>query len=808
MAVTVHVGDKSFDTYALLDDGSQSTLLRREFFDKMGVKGKPKKILETTVKDDPQPVTVDELSMVVSARDGTNSLEIKSVLVQPTDMFNMPSRPRVEANSGKTYSHLQGLEFDAVKAEDISLLIGCNAPKAHLYDATRTGGDEDPIAIRTRFGWTLFGPSVCNTERGNMHCSAMLTDEVMDQAMESFWENEDPPTIFTNKLAISSTGDPLHEAVEMFWQQEHCGILPQKDVAMSREDMDALEEMDKKTKLVNNRYEVPMLWADPNPSLPPNLPMAKRRYPSILRKQRMSPDFHKKCKVVIDGYLKADPPQARKMTAEEASKTSSKTWTLPTHPVVHPNKPDKVRLCNDAAAEFGGISLNKSLVTGPDLLNRLVGVLMRCRVGEVAIAADIEAMFHQVRVSPEDADALRFLWKEDITTDDPPDTYQMLVHIFGAKCSPTCANYALQRTARDNYKKFNSLTYSTVINAFYVDDLLKSVESDAVAITLAKELKEMLKCGGFRLCKFTSNSPGVLAALPESDVSSSSTISIGEEGEKVERALGIGWDTKTDVFTYTTQFKEAPMTKKGILSVTSSLFDPMGFLVPFLLLAKILLQALWRLGYSWDEEINETLKSRWRKWLKSAEKVSRVRINRQYVPLRDRRITEIQLHVFCDASEDAYGAVAYVRYSFKNGEHACALVMAKSRLAPIKTVTLPRLELEGARCGARLARLILQELDLPIERVQYWSDSTLTLQYIKNRRHRMKSRVANRVTEICETSSPEEWTHIPGTINPADLLTRGVSDPEKLMTNRWFIGPQYLEKDEEEWPTLTVQDLD
>ena len=277
VAVTVHVGDKSFDTYALLDDGSQSTLLRREFFDKMGVKGKPKKILETTVKDDPQPVTVDELSMVVSARDGTNSLEIKSVLVQPTDMFNMPSRPRVEANSGKTYSHLQGLEFDAVKAEDISLLIGCNAPKAHLYDATRTGGDEDPIAIRTRFGWTLFGPSVCNTERGNMHCSAMLTDEVMDQAMESFWENEDPPTIFTNKLAISSTGDPLHEAVEMFWQQEHCGILPQKDVAMSREDMDALEEMDKKTKLVNNRYEVPMLWADPNPSLPPNLPMAKRR---------------------------------------------------------------------------------------------------------------------------------------------------------------------------------------------------------------------------------------------------------------------------------------------------------------------------------------------------------------------------------------------------------------------------------------------------------------------------------------------------------------------------------------------------
>ena len=124
---------------------------------------------------------------------------------------------------------------------------------------------------------------------------------------------------------------------------------------------------------------------------------------------------------------------------------------------------------------------------------------------------------------------MRFLWKEDITSNDPPDTYQMLVHIFGAKCSPTCAIYALQRTARDNQEKYNALTYSTVINAFYVDDLLKSVDSEEVATTLAKELKEMLKCGGFRLCKFTSNRPAVLASLPKSDVSSSSTISIGEE---------------------------------------------------------------------------------------------------------------------------------------------------------------------------------------------------------------------------------------------------------------------------------------
>ena len=206
--------------------------------------------------------------------------------------------------------------------------------------------------------------------------------------------------------------------------------------------------------------------------------------------------------------------------------------------------------------------------------------------------------------------------------------------------------------------------------------------------------------------------------------------------------------------------------------------------------------------------MDEELQLQWRKWLESTTKLSSIKIKRQYVITKDKRVSEVQLHVFSDASEDAFGAVAYVRLSFKDGSHQCALVMSKSRLAPIKTVTLPRLELDAARCGARLARLVVHEIDLPIQRVKYWSDSTLTLQYVKNKRHRMKSRVANRVTEILETSDPEQWDHVPGEINPADLLTRGVADPTKLLSNHWFHGPEFLEKDEEDWPTLEIAHLD
>ena len=152
--------------------------------------------------------------------------------------------------------------------------------------------------------------------------------------------------------------------------------------------------------------------------------------------------------------------------------------------------------------------------------------------------------------------------------------------------------------------------------------------------------------------------------------------------------------------------------------------------------------------------------------------------------------------------------MAYVRFSFKGGGHKCSFVMSKSRIAPLKVITLPRLELSSARIGARLSKLVVHEIGLPIEKIQYWSDSTITLQYIKNKKHRLRVFEANRVSDIHEISEPEQWNKIDGSINPADLLTRGVLDPKKLMLNRWFEGPEQLEKDEETWDGALVDELD
>ena len=599
----------------------------------------------------------------------------------------------------------------------------------------------------------------------------------------------------------------LHNALEKFWRMEHCGILPQKDTVMSTEDIKALETLERDTKLLEgNRLEAPMLWKNPEVKLPDSHPLALKRFGFLERKLRSDSDLHEKVNAIVTSYLSAVPPYARKMSPEEAKKRGPRTWHLPTFPIIHPRK--KVRLVNDAAAEFKGTSLNNELVTGPDLLSSLVGVLMRLRKHAVAIGADVEAMFHQIRVTKEDADSLRFFWKEDINADGPPDTYQMDVHMFGAKCSPTVANYALQKTARDNAHKFGPETLESALKSFYVDDLLKSVRTVDEAITLSKELMSMLKLGGFRLTKFLSNRREVLEALPQSEISASAIMSI-DEGDKLEkpvRALGVSWDTKDDAFFFTFSVDETPMTKKGIVSTTNSFYDPMGWLLPFLLIARLLIQELWRRQYGWDEEIDESLAKQWSKWLESAKLLTKIRIPRWYIR-SDKPVAEIQLHIFCDASELAYGSVAYLRYTFKEGGNSCALVMSKSRLAPIKTVTLPRLEMCAAQAGARLNHLIVHEIDLPIERVQFWSDSTLVLQYLNNTRHRMKVFVANRVTEILTHSDATQWKHLPGVDNPADLLTRGIANPEKLQTSMWYSCADFLMKEESEWPGSSGEEL-
>ena len=205
-------------------------------------------------------------------------------------------------------------------------------------------------------------------------------------------------------------------------------------------------------------------------------------------------------------------------------------------------------------------------------------------------------MFHHVKVLPKDADALRFLWWND-SLDQPPVDYQMLVHIFGATSSPCCANKALKQTAEDNKARLCPEAVKTIQKNFYVDDLLKSVATTESAITLANQLVRVLKECGFRLTKFTSNSNKVLRVFPQEELANPS-INLDLHELPIGRTLGLHWVALADNLQFKVAPTNKPPAKRGILSTVSSLFDPLGFLGPFLLPAKVILQQLWRIDAS------------------------------------------------------------------------------------------------------------------------------------------------------------------------------------------------------------------
>ncbi|KAK3731809.1 hypothetical protein QZH41_007624 [Actinostola sp. cb2023] len=371
-----------------------------------------------------------------------------------------------------------------------------------------------------------------------------------------------------------------------------------------------MKQMESSVRKVDGHYEVGMLWKSTEPWLPDNRQMAEARLQSLKRKLERNEHLHRKYRdfmnnLVAKGY-------ARKLTAKEAGKPSKKTWYLPHHAVFHPQKKDKVRVMFDAAALYNGVSLNNQLNQGPDLSNSLLGILLRFREEPIAFVADIEGMFNQVKVPPEDSEALWFLWWES-GLEEQPSEFQMTTHIFGATDSPSCANYCLKRAAEDNKERYSETVVITVKNDFYVDDLVKSVKTEEAAKSLAIEITTLLGESGFRLTKWMSNSREVLAAIPEGE-RAKPTLDLDLDNPPIQRTLGVQWDVEKDAFLFMINEPNKPPTKRGILSAVSSLYDPIGFVSPVLLEAKKILQRLWKLNLGWDDPIPEELQHHWNKW--------------------------------------------------------------------------------------------------------------------------------------------------------------------------------------------------
>ena len=366
--------------------------------------------------------------------------------------------------------------------------------------------------------------------------------------------------------------------------------------------------MEGTTRLKNGRYEVGLLWRNKDPVLPNNRTQAEKRLQQLKKWFQRDPAFAEQYKEVMNDYI--DKGYAVKLSEEEAARTSNRTWYLPHHGVVNPNK-SNVRVVYDAAAEYGGTSLNKELLQGLQLNDSLVGVLFWFRKDEVAVASDIESMFHRVACLEEDTDALRFLWWSE-GMNEPPSDHKITVHLFGKADSPCIAAYALKRAATDSDTTDNDNVCEEQVREiirknFYVDDCLFSVPATERAIKTALNLVQLLRKGNFRLTKFVSNKKKVLAAIPAEERTNKN---LDLDKLPIERALGVQWDIETDNFGVKISLTPKQLddnTRRGCLSMISSTFDPLGMVGPVLLPAKRVVQKTWQLKLHWDETLPEDL---------------------------------------------------------------------------------------------------------------------------------------------------------------------------------------------------------
>lgn len=553
--------------------------------------------------------------------------------------------------------------------------------------------------------------------------------------------------------------------------------------------------MDDSIKLDSDGHYVIDLPLKENFDLPNNRGQVYRIFEYLLRKfngnENLFKDYNDFMTMMMkNGFMEQVPD----------NELDQKAWYLTHHSVYHKQK-KKIRVVFNCSLRYNGVSLNDALHQGPDLANKLVGVLLRFRQEPVAFMADIEKMFYQVKVSENHRDNLRFLWIDPLTK--KTTEFRLTVHVFGATSSPSVANYALKRTTTDN-ESYSEDAKAAVARNFYVDDLLYSIDTDTRAANLLAEVKTLVSNGGFNLTSVVSNSDILMKLYSDNNniLCSSKYKEIPSNTDSF--ALGLIWSVQTDKLKFKINSEEKPLTRRGILSTIHGIYDPLGLSGPAVIPAKKIFQDTCQQQLEWDSVLPLELRERWLQWTKDLPLLSNYEIDRACKPSAAKNI---QLHYFSDGSEVAYGSIAYVRFELENGKIHCSPVMAKARLTPIRNTafrTIPRIELNGAKLSIILKQVLNEELDYKIDEEIFWTDSCTVLHYLNNNDKQYTRFVANRIGFILNNSHKQQWRFVPGTKNIADHISRGLSIPKFVSLQNWKTGPDFLWKTTEHWPN---QDL-
>ncbi|XP_063389660.1 uncharacterized protein LOC134675379 [Cydia fagiglandana] len=650
------------------------------------------------------------------------------------------------------WSHTRNLSLadpDFARPAPVDLLLNAQVFVSSLLPGIRRGEPGQPTLLKTIYGWVVMG----ECDESQLTSSALVSSR-----------NNNKHCFFVSSPSQILS---LDDSIKKFWELENVSS-PTKPF-VSEEDQRCEDYFrEKYYRNEEGRFVVPLPFVDPTnkPTFLNSREIALKRFTSLERKLNSNPEFKRAYVEFMNDY----ESRGHLEEVEPPSTSEGHFYYIPHHGILRDSVTTPLRVVFDASAKDANeTSLNATLLAGPKLQTNIFDLLTRFRWHAVVFTGDVRQMYRQILVPEEDAEFQRILWRPSAV--GPVRDYRLKTVTYGVSAAPFQALRTMAQLASDSAASYPG--GSTVLaRDIYVDDVVTGADSVEQARSLQAELTKILSSGGF-----------ISGSGPPTVVSS--------------------WRAFRLLISSTPNGR---CTKRSILSEIARIFDPLGFLSPVTFLAKYLMQLLWVSGVSWDGDVPESIRLEWQEFKTQLSSLSAVSVPRRLVGKFD----VLHLHGFCDASECGFCAVIYCRTVTEEGDVDVHLVCAKSKVAPLRKLSVPRLELLAAvllsDLMASLMALGLEALKPfhSVDRINAWSDSSVALTWIKSCPSKWKTFVANRVSHIQEIIPPDCWRHVRTGDNPADCGSRGLLPNDLVHHSNWWKGPSWLVLDKSDWPKSTL----
>lgn len=756
---------------ALLDFGSQVSIIRSDFANALGLKRHYCSVSLSGIGGSTTKVNNNFVVINFRSKNSADFIFSVSAVLLKTPTAYVSNRLGVSDNirfSDDGFSHMS----------QIDIIFGCDILGEIVQGEKITIRSGGPFALNTIFDYSVFGPTNSFSDTSSVNQVGLVDIQpnnynscvTLVEAIERFWRSEEPPSEIIK--------DPLDVECENFF-------------------------VGTTTRGSDGKYTVRLPLLPTRDGLGNSMQLALRRFRALEKRFDTQPVLRQKYIDFIREYIKLGHMQRSSFDAS----SGEEHYFLPHHGVFKSSDDtNKIRVVfNGSEPTTNGVSLNDCLYAGEKLQNDITKIILHFRFPFFVFTTDVRMMFRQTWIHPDDRRFQLVLWRE--RKDEPIEVYELTTNTYGLKSSPFIAIRCLHQLADDEGYKFpkaaNILRYTS-----YVDDLNGGADTIEEAIEIRNELLALMQTAGYELRKWSSNDPRILKDLPEDHCELPRNFD-NEDRFGCIKVLGIQWDPHTDSFTYRINIpQQKHVTRRTILSSLSKLFDPLGWICPVVFQAKLLLQSLLSLSdkkVEWDASAPPDLVDKWREFLSDLPNLTRISLPRCVKP---KDACTFSLHGFCDGSSAGYGANVYLRSCNELGDVSIQLLIAKSRVAPLKSrLTIPQLELNGA---VLLVTLLIQvyntfvnELSINIDETVCWCDSTIVLAWLRTPPHKLEVFQGNRVSKIINAKINLKWNHVPSDLNCADSASRGISAAEIVHHPLWW-RPNWLLESSDKWPTRAI----